>query len=908
MSLLNAHSKSKNARLSSYFALPRTTYEKFVNKKWCERKNIFETKQTFIERILPEWKSLTESERVEFLSAPAPKNHPMRIDRYFTEAQKSTNTKSTPTPTPTSRPPFPQHEGTQKSQESNQFFHIDLTDNAHSALQNRDTFLQSSELVLIKEFLRDIGFEKDFNDHVFKDSQFLKACANLSYKWKTFSELKRKYTVGVAFSKTSKLRDNLERIQKQTSLILGIVNRLTEIKVDDTMNSFALSRSYMQKAEIISEFITASATLTSLMNDRSLINALNRRIAQQKKCSSSYTSIFRRTENELLSFTCENNSKLTWNEVFETLIDMQNSNTNKFPIETSELIRVAQIISTNIVSHRTELQINSEAIEALVKLFPVLYVCNKDTECFINIHEFIYSPGILETLLFLPKEELRSPEAAEIFNDIHDTIDPENESVNNKGHLGQPSLVSKFPEIVDITTEFIKQHGFAAQCRRRSDTGNSSGVTASQIREHLYRTIPELKDHTISLSTIRRLFQAPNKKFNASSRYKGYVNARVGVKSNTYREYHEDAHYLFARNKYRRELASLFPKEIGILSIDDMSKIKVGAPAVSRYHQIKTFLPVNDQPNLNDHDFPVPGYLLGTSGYMFLEPKTNVVHEEILSSVYDQECTGHGVNDDFQNMQGTGVKGSLCEVLAHQLKIHLSIIATSEEILEEIGREAKKDSLDEDVHFQNNAINEMTDLRAAATLFLTDIIVFHGSNQHTVVKAKKSIEGPLYVMQHEDNSFESVTYKHESTSPFSVIRGLEQQSLKYDNLGRAHLPTPHAGPATLFVRSSKYNHSSIATHITDLYSLLRSEMDTSSRKSFMFVSDSGPDFSPSSVLNQLFLYRLFKSLDLDVLAVFTYAARYSAFNPIEHLWSLMSNKLSGTFLMNIYEKNSITKI
>ena len=52
-------------------------------------------------------------------------------------------------------------------------------------------FLQSNELVLIKEFLRNIGFEKDFDDHVFKDSQFLLAATNLSYKWKTFVELKR---------------------------------------------------------------------------------------------------------------------------------------------------------------------------------------------------------------------------------------------------------------------------------------------------------------------------------------------------------------------------------------------------------------------------------------------------------------------------------------------------------------------------------------------------------------------------------------------------------------------------------------------------------------------------------------------------------------------------------------------
>jgi hypothetical protein len=166
----------------------------------------------------------------------------MRINRYFTDAPISrTNTKSTITS-------FPQQEGIRMSQESNKVPNIDLTGNAHSALQNRDTFLQSNELVLIKEFLWDIGFEKDFDDHVFRDSQFLQAATNLSYKWKTFAELKKEYTVGVAYSKTSKLRDDLQHIQKQMSLILEIVSRIKEIKVDDTMNSFALSRSYLKKS------------------------------------------------------------------------------------------------------------------------------------------------------------------------------------------------------------------------------------------------------------------------------------------------------------------------------------------------------------------------------------------------------------------------------------------------------------------------------------------------------------------------------------------------------------------------------------------------------------------------------------------------------------------------------------
>ena len=61
----------------------------------------------------------------------------------------------------------------------------------------------------------------------------------------------------------------------------------------------------------------------------------------------------------------------------------------------------------------------------------------------------------------------------------------------------------------------------------------------------------------------------------------------------------------------------------------------------------------------------------------------------------------------------------------------------------------------------------------------------------------------------------------------------------------------------------------------------------------MIMSDGGPDFTPISVLNALYFYRLFKLLKLDILSVFSYAARYSAFNCIEHLWSPLSNKLAG---------------
>ena len=64
---------------------------------------------------------------------------------------------------------------------------------------------------------------------------------------------------------------------------------------------------------------------------------------------------------------------------------------------------------------------------------------------------------------------------------------------------GQPSLVSKFPGIVDEVAEFINQNGFSAQSRRRTETAYSLGVTIKQIRSHLYQKFPVLKEHKISL-------------------------------------------------------------------------------------------------------------------------------------------------------------------------------------------------------------------------------------------------------------------------------------------------------------------------------------------------------------------------------------------------------------------------
>ena len=170
-------------------------------------------------------------------------------------------------------------------------------------------------------------------------------------------------------------------------------------------------------------------------------------------------------------------------------------------------------------------------LEKVRKIVKTMYLKSPTKSLFINLHEFVLIPGFFESIFLLGKLADSEVEGAETVVDI----DSVNDNDCRKVIGGQPSITSKFPQIVDVVAEFIKQHGFSAQNRRQAETGYSTGVTVKQIQQHLYTNYPELKEHKISLTTIRRMFQAPNKHLKAASRYKALINARVGTKQNSHR-------------------------------------------------------------------------------------------------------------------------------------------------------------------------------------------------------------------------------------------------------------------------------------------------------------------------------------------------------------------------------------
>ena len=135
----------------------------------------------------------------------------------------------------------------------------------------------------------------------------------------------------------------------------------------------------------------------------------------------------------------------------------------------------------------------------------------------------------------------------------------------------------------------------------------------------------------------------------------------------------------------------------------------------------------------------------------------------------------------------------------------------------------------------------------------------------------------------------SLVFKTESLERYSDLIKQYEGEITYDKIGRAHLQTPHPDSITLRLISTKYHGSSIAIHVNDLFHIL----SENKKPAVMILADGGPDYAPASVVNILFYYRLFKELNLDFLSVSTYAARYSAFHPIEHLWSPLSNMFAG---------------
>ena len=933
----------KRAIPKPYFKNPIIPYQKFVNKQWIEHESEYGNKQCLQEYVIKEWhKREHDHEWLDrYLSednfyGSVSKKGFFATDALDSDLHKDNDEEVVITRTVASNSSSSSHRTSHTMNAPR------ISDDAETRNIIRENYLSSQELVLIKQFFTDIGFDDKqgfFTDDVRSDDGLMKILASVAGDWTTYFSLLNEYKSKQTRDKRkTMLSDNLDGISRQCDQIVSSLNDVSSVRVTN-MVATLISSQYLIKAERIKNLTVQLSVLQTKITEKNLIYALRRRLKQQDGCDVDMS----RSGNELPKCFCYNNAKLTWDEVFDELVNIENSNISLKPLPVNVIVQVAKIMSENLVIYESDLPLPLNTVERLqiLKLMPLMYL---STGVYLNLCEFIYTPGAFEIILNMDNDpgleticedaELEISEQSANDFQFRDELNA-NENQEGKSRRGRPCIVSVFPDIVNMAAEFVKQHGFSAQFRRRTETASSSGVTVREIRDNLLEQIPGLKEYGISLNTTRRLFNAPNIRHRASVYYKNLVDVRVGIKSNCYREFHPDAHYLFSRNKQRREFCSLFESECCILSLDDMAKLKVGAPAVSRYHQIKRLFYSSDMPNYKDHDFPVRNYLLAVSGYMLLENSEEVLPgssvndvESVPANLYDGSgadnenvpVTNENANENFSDlgiMVDDALNDSFWQNIVQQCLHQLNLKTSEEELKSTIVSELKshkdfyaaKYRLDEDsaesffIELDSNSrpSHQMLDIVSAALSSSFGCKVIHldmdATKKVTVLgRYLNNLDSTLYIaFQEKDNmmQYRNVLYKNENKELYKHILS-ESSETFIDGMGRIHLATPYTGRSFLKIRSNKYNATTVATHVSDLYQMLLPIKQ--SKSIYMFISDGGFDFNPSHLANELFYFRLFKRLDADILVVMTFAARYSAFNPIEHLWAPLSRRLSSVVL------------
>ena len=166
--------------------MPKTMYEKFVNKKWKERRDIFEDKKVFIARTNKVWKELSDAEKHVFMNAAPPpptKNH---IGFFF-------NSK---TPKALLATVSAQTEIKLSSSAAASSSTITTpTVNAHVAIENGERFLNEKENDMLKKFITElkVSFEQLFTDDVRNDQNIMGFLKIFLYKWEVFKVLRDQY-------------------------------------------------------------------------------------------------------------------------------------------------------------------------------------------------------------------------------------------------------------------------------------------------------------------------------------------------------------------------------------------------------------------------------------------------------------------------------------------------------------------------------------------------------------------------------------------------------------------------------------------------------------------------------------------------------------------------------------------
>lgn len=125
-------------------------------------------------------------------------------------------------------------------------------------------------------------------------------------------------------------------------------------------------------------------------------------------------------------------------DTFDNIIDIENSQYPHQPLSSEQFKVIASIISENI-----DYIMSNDVLHQILKLMPVMLLRTKTSSIILNLHEFVYTPRVIEALLLCAdkcktKDNIHYPELLDD-DELNEKslVTPNHE--NSKTTCGQPS-------------------------------------------------------------------------------------------------------------------------------------------------------------------------------------------------------------------------------------------------------------------------------------------------------------------------------------------------------------------------------------------------------------------------------------------------------------------------------------
>ena len=466
-----------------------------------------------------------------------------------------------------------------------------------------------------------------FTEDVLQQLVFMKEIKELARTYASFRIARDEYRSNISsgISHARKHSNVKDAIDKDTVLLTAVDKKLQEITSIQLNRSSLLSTqsrlSVQRKCALVTEAVLQFPTVTKEL--LSLIRRLrvrNQQVAHRLR--DDVTAKVLAEEKDILLCTVLGTSK-SWHDCVAEAIEVESSADSKTGALTQrQLVSCVDRLQTSSVlplsrlleEIEEEYEIPSDSLVAsapaiedqLLACFPLLSAKQRvgtskyANTMLIDAWEFVLpSSGLLQDL-FTP------PSADGVVTPSPTIVATESVATDQGGKRGRKAHHIMYLSMAKCALEFLQQHGWSAQERRRSCIANSVGVSLESLRNHLLATIPELKEKGISHTTVHQLLLPPRQKSYNAARYHSIVQARVPGKRNEEASHdHQHVHHCAVQVNLCMEFAAEHYDEIMSFSCDDMNKINIGAMAVSRYHQIRRFFVAGDEPNYPDHDFPL---------------------------------------------------------------------------------------------------------------------------------------------------------------------------------------------------------------------------------------------------------------------------------------------------------------